>query len=157
VFQKKKTSLLQPLKDIYQYKKVNSTKALYQGFCLLWAREFIYISTISIINPLVTHQIQSQYSFQSKRSKHIVSIFGVFSCGFAAGLVSAPFQTLNVLMKDEVNKGKKITEIFKQDIIQTKSLLSNFKRLFFGAATRSCRCGGAGVLYYSWRQTIEEK
>jgi len=55
------------------------------GFFALWGRETVYVTSINVLSPLVAQ----------------VSSFGPFAVGFAAGVVSAPFQTVSAILKDE--------------------------------------------------------
>ncbi len=133
--------LLQPLFSIIQYRRENGIRLLYKGYSPLASREFIYISAISVVNPRAVHLCAN---------KDIPGWMGAFAVGFSAGMISAPLQTLNAIMKDERNKSRDLKEIFRSDVL-SKGIKNGIHRLFYGAATRSVRCGGAGILYHFWR------
>jgi hypothetical protein len=144
-----------------RYKNANGWRALYQGVSPLTLREFIYISTITVINPIVTSYATAiTREFQGGAggsAQYAAGVSSAFACGFAAGLISAPCQTINVLMKDERHKGKRLRTVFQEEVLgNSRGAWHGIKRLFFGAGTRSARCGCAGVLYYGWRQIVGE-
>jgi hypothetical protein len=85
-------------------------------------------------------------------ARHSLPALAAFGVGCSAGVLSAPCQTMNALMKSEAHRGvpmsAHISRFFEPGVMQ------GVHRLYFGALTRSVRCGGAGVLYYSYRQVF---
>jgi hypothetical protein len=190
--------LLQPLREILEYKRRHGLRALFGGFTPLLAREFIYIAAITAVNPVV-----SSWAVGNERSagaaavkgddrhRHLAVLKGglaAFSVGCTAGVLSAPCQTLNAMMKSEshrctsmstlVNERDRLLAVYTYtirlcapaDITLVEGLMlarccveqvrgffaqgwaAGVHRLYFGAMTRSVRCGGAGVLYFGYRR-----
>lgn len=79
-------------------------------------REFIYIAAITAVNPIVTKYVaeRTQSYRNSKQEtaaavgllhKHFFPALSAFGVGCTAGVLSAPCQTLNALMKSEKHRG----------------------------------------------------
>ena len=111
---------------IVTYTRAHGLHAIMRGFSMLWLRETCYIAAVTSLNPYLAERHGA------------VAAFGV---GFGAGMISAPFQTLNVLMKSEVHKSQRLVEIWKHEAIGPA-------RLWKGSFPRSTRCGFAGVLWF---------
>ncbi|EKX33125.1 hypothetical protein GUITHDRAFT_120692 [Guillardia theta CCMP2712] len=133
---------------VFCYTKTHGLRALYGGVTPLFLREFVYVFAITVANPQVTKLVEREiHAFKMERHASIFGGFGAFLIGTSAGLVTAPFQTLNALMKSEANRGQRMLHVL-QEMFQ-RGALPGINRLWYGAATRSMRTGGAGVLYYS--------
>ena len=124
------------LRDLAAYAAApGGWRALWAGFPALWARETVYIAAVTVLNPLAAARVP----------QHALAAFAV---GFGAGLVSAPLQTLNVVLKDERNRG--VPRAWAP--LLSGDWPAVVHRLFFGAASRSARTGAAGVLWYAARR-----
>jgi len=130
-----------------EYVRIHGIAALFKGVSLVTFREFIYISSITAVNPWTISKAQTLSHKESFARDGIVA----FSVGFSAGMISAPVQTLNVLSKDERNLYLPLKKIVSREI-RALPPLQAIERLFFGALIRSTRCGGAGLLYLAWRK-----
>eukprot|EP00802_Teleaulax_amphioxeia_P019525 Tamp_19764.p1 GENE.Tamp_19764~~Tamp_19764.p1 ORF type:complete len:257 (-),score=50.01 Tamp_19764:470-1198(-) len=147
----RRNPLLAPIKEIYQYAHANGIRALYAGAVPLLMRELCYITAITIANPLVTASIEKRTGGAAGTAW---GLLGAFSVGCTAGLTTAPFQTLNAVMKSESHRGVALSAILRS--MFDKGLVAGVHRLWYGAATRSLRTGGAGMLYYSYRKAFEQ-
>jgi hypothetical protein len=130
----------------------HGTRALFGGFSPLLAREFIYISAITAVNPIVTSWVGGEDG--GSRSGIARGGAAAFGVGCTAGVISAPCQTLNAVMKSEAHRHismRKHLHAFFAD-----GFAGGVQRLYFGALTRSVRCGGAGVLYFGYRKLLAE-
>ncbi|GBG26383.1 Hypothetical Protein FCC1311_026042 [Hondaea fermentalgiana] len=141
-----------PLKAMRAYQQAHGMRALYKGLSCVVLREFIYIASITVVNPYAvrySEQLTSNSSFS-----RAAETMAAFSVGFTAGMVSAPVQTVNAMMKDERNRSSGLADIVRRDLSQ--GFVGNVRRLYFGSFIRSLRCGGAGVLYHTWRTVLSE-
>eukprot|EP00051_Salpingoeca_urceolata_P009792 m.118985 g.118985 ORF g.118985 m.118985 type:complete len:302 (-) comp16449_c1_seq1:128-1033(-) len=164
--------LLQPARDIAAYSRAHGLRALYSGFFPLLAREASYIIAITAVTPLVSRQAQ-QWTFgdgsnsspsagdgTNRDSSAAVAAYvrgavASFLVGTAAGVFSAPFQTLNAMMKSEVNRGRNLPSLLTD--MFARGRVAGVQRLYFGAATRSLRTGFACVLYHSYRTLLQKQ
>ena len=145
--------LLQPLHEIVAYTKAEGVRALFGGFTPLLAREFIYISAITAVNPMVTdyvaERVTNVHRGNGQGVEALAAPLAAFGVGCTAGVLSAPCQTMNAVMKSELHRGvpmgTHLRNFFAHGPVQ------GVHRLYFGAMVRSVRCGGAGVLYFSYR------
>ena len=97
--------------EITRYARRNGVRALYQGFNALFVRELIYIGAVTVLTPYFTNRLahsrgQSDDDGSGNKAKKpaIITLDGVatgFCIGFGAGIISAPCQTINAIMKDE--------------------------------------------------------
>ena len=142
--------LLQPLKQILAYRREHGTRALYAGFTPLLGREFIYIAAITAVNPTVSSWAIGNGTAHDDHFALFRGGLAAFSVGCTAGVLSAPCQTLNAMMKTERYRCSSVATIVRGMFAQ--GWASGFHRLYFGAMTRSVRCGGAGVLYFGYRR-----
>ena len=139
--------LLTPLREIAAYTREAGAAALFGGFTPLLAREFIYIAAITAVNPIVTSYVsQRADSSAGGAGAALLPAAAAFGVGCTAGVLSAPCQTMNALMKSEKHRGVRMSEHLRR--IFGKGARQGVWRLYYGALTRSVRCGGAGVLYY---------
>ena len=139
--------LLTPLREIAAYTREAGAAALFGGFTPLLAREFIYIAAITAVNPIVTSYVsQRAESSAGGAGAALLPAAAAFGVGCTAGVLSAPCQTMNALMKSEKHRGVRMSEHLRR--IFGKGARHGVWRLYYGALTRSVRCGGAGVLYY---------
>ena len=139
--------LLTPLREIAAYTREAGAAALFGGFTPLLAREFIYIAAITAVNPIVTSYVsQRAESSAGGAGAALLPAAAAFGVGCTAGVLSAPCQTMNALMKSEKHRGVRMSEHLRR--IFRKGARQGVWRLYYGALTRSVRCGGAGVLYY---------
>ncbi len=92
------------------------------------AREFIYIAAITAVNPIVTKYVaertQSHGPSTSDESvgmlkKHSLPALSAFGVGCTAGILSAPCQTMNALMKSEKHRG-----VFKTSCSKARQTLT---------------------------------
>lgn len=139
-----RNSLLAPVQEIGNYVNKNGLRALYGGYVPLAMRELIYIGSVAVMNPLIISPTQDLPTGMGQS----------FALGYISGMLSAPFQTINVICKDETNRGIGVVKVFHEQIVQheNRRLDGMVKRLFYGAMTRSVRTGSASVLYYVWRR-----
>jgi len=146
-------SFVEPLRAINAYQKTHGMRALYKGYVPLAAREFIYIASITVVNPYIVQCCDHLWGSRANTgtANLLPGIVASFSVGFTAGMCSAPFQTVNAMMKDERNATRSLPELLNKDIF-SKGLSGSLHRLFYGAGTRSLRTGGAGLLYFTWRR-----
>ena len=142
-------TLFKPFREISAYTRANGVRALFGGFWPLLGREFCYISAITAVNPVVTAHLAADGHVSR-------GVAGAFAVGAAAGIVSAPLQTLSAMQKSETHRGDTVRVLLQRHIFGVGGLPSGINRLFFGAATRSCRTGCAGVLYYGWRKVLRD-
>lgn len=77
-------------------------------------REFIYIAAITAVNPIVTKYVSERtHAYRSSGrdeaegllEKHGLPALSAFGVGCTAGVLSAPCQTMNALMKSEKHRG----------------------------------------------------
>ena len=143
---------LRPLQEIRRYASVHGVRPLFGGFTPLLAREFIYISAVTVVNPIATTYARS------KSSSWACGAAAAFSVGMCAGLISAPLQTLNALTKDERHRSKPFSSIWRSEIAPEEGtpLGRVAQRLFYGAFVRSLRTGSANVLYFSARLLLAD-
>ena len=136
-----------PFMDVLFYAKTKGvSRLMFSGLLPLWARETIYVSAVTILNPMMTTTENS-----SSSSSLLTKCFSAFSIGFCAGMITAPIQTLNVMQKDERNVGQSIRRLVFPPPEQGGF---SIQRLFFGAGSRSFRTGAAGVLWFLSRSNI---
>eukprot|EP00290_Baffinella_frigidus_P002897 CAMPEP_0180176382 /NCGR_PEP_ID=MMETSP0986-20121125/37257_1 /TAXON_ID=697907 /ORGANISM="non described non described, Strain CCMP2293" /LENGTH=165 /DNA_ID=CAMNT_0022128989 /DNA_START=11 /DNA_END=505 /DNA_ORIENTATION=- len=102
---------LQPLVEISAYTKVHGVRALYAGAIPLLLRELCYISSITVANPIATKYLERT---SGGGGSIVQGTAAAFSVGAMAGMVSAPFQTINAMMKSEANRGKRLPSIFRE-------------------------------------------
>jgi len=152
----KRPSLLRlltaPGRDIAAYVRTNGMRALYAGTIPLILRECLYITAVTVASPVVTQRVSDYNHDASASLRMAASTAGAFTVGAAAGMASAPFQTVSAMMKSEENKGRKMDSILRQ--IFKKGLGQGLHRLWFGAATRSVRTGCASILYFQARNVF---
>ena len=71
---------------------------------------FIYIAAITAVNPIVTQYVADHTSAGRSTadgtviSRHSLPALAAFGVGCSAGLLSAPCQTMNALMKSEAHR-----------------------------------------------------
>ncbi len=141
-----------PITAIASFARQHGLAHLYKGLSPLALREFIYIASISAVNPKVV-SVLSRRSGGGALSRGAEAA-GAFAVGFSAGLISAPCQTVNAMMKDEArNSTRSLSEVVRGEVFG-RGLWPGVVRLYYGAATRSTRCGGAGLLYYLCRTAV---
>jgi hypothetical protein len=134
-----------PVVDLYHYVTQKGVRRLMlSGLLPLWARETIYVASVTILNPHLTTD--------NPNATLVEKCASAFAVGFSAGMISAPIQTLNVLQKDERNAGKSLRSLFLTPTSSENQL--NIKRLFFGSGSRSFRTGAAGVLWFLSRANV---
>ena len=114
------------LAQIKSYVQHNGVRALYQGFSALFVRELIYIASVTVLTPLCTDYWLRRRALHKEapradsnrfdacpdggpaaEGQPILTLEGFasgFSIGFSAGMISAPCQTVNAMMKDERNR-----------------------------------------------------
>ena len=142
-----------PVKEIYQYAQLHGVRALYGGAVPLLCRELCYITAITIANPLVTSWVEKPGKHGGSAHAPLFGLLGAFSVGLTAGLVTAPFQTLNAVMKSESHRGKSMRALLRD--MFGNGMAAGVHRLWYGAATRSLRTAGAGMLYFTYRKIFE--
>lgn len=145
-----------PVRAMVEYQREFGLRALYKGISFVVLREFIYIASITVINPYAV-AYSKRIVGEEKGYKRSAEALAAFSVGFSAGMVSAPVQTINAMMKDERNHSRSLAEIVKRDLIFEASeggFMATVRRLYFGSLIRSLRCAGAGVLYHTWRTVL---
>ena len=145
--------LTAPGRDIAAYVRTNGLRALYAGTLPLIGRECLYITAVTVASPIVTRKVQEYNTGASTSLTMAASTLGAFTVGAAAGMASAPFQTVSAMMKSEANKGRTIVSIWKECF--AKGALQGVHRLCFGAATRSVRTGCASILYFQARNVAD--
>jgi hypothetical protein len=134
------------------------------GFVALWLREIVYVSAVTVVTPILW------------RTKWKSPDGMAFCVGFSAGMISAPIQTLNVLMKDERNvkvyvETRKhywgnfnvrlkcwIDALFREGE-KTHTAKSSYgyhliNRMFYGSLSRSFRIGGVSILWMRCREWV---
>lgn len=129
----------QPMREIAAYTRQYGLRALFGGFTPLLAREFIYIGAITGANPVVTRSVMA--AAPAAAPGLAVGGMTAFGVGAAAGIISAPCQTLNAMMKSEVHRGESVRAVLRP--IFELGLLSAVHRLYAGArhARRSATSG----------------
>ena len=151
-------ALAAPAKQIAAYARLHGTKHLFDGFVPFFGRELTYIAAIVVVNPMVTGAISARWADAS--SAGVTATAGAFGVGWAAGWITAPFQTLSAMMKHDKNRGVNALAHLRNMFYPTPRidtaqprlhLLQGLRRLFFGAGIRSIRTGGAGILYFQAR------
>ena len=156
-----------PVRQIRAYARAHGAATLFDGFAPFFARELVYIAAIVVVNPLVTGAAAARFGSDGgpggggARGAAVASAFGV---GWAAGWITAPFQTLSALQKHDVNRGVSVPQhvrsMFYPAAGSTASAAGELnawqgmRRLFFGAGIRSIRTGCAGVLYFQARHYV---
>jgi len=129
------------LRDMAAYAaRPGGLRGLWAGFPALWARETVYIAAVTVLNPLAAERVPQP-------------ALAAFAVGFGSGFASAPLQTLNVVMKDERNRG--VRRAWAPLLAGDAATVLN--RLFYGAAARSTRTGAAGVLWYAARRLTADE
>ena len=125
------------VRDMWAYAKSSGgLRALWAGFPALWARETLYIASVTVLNPLAAASVP-------------YPPLAAFAVGFSAGMLTAPLQSVNVVCKDERNRG--VSQPWRSLFANGWSS-ATVDRLFYGAFPRSLRIGCAGVLWYFARQ-----
>jgi hypothetical protein len=122
--------------DIIRFTRKHGLKRLYGGFLPLWLREIVYVTATTVLNPYWTSLASEDVSGNCAKA---------FVLGFSAGMLSAPFQTLSVVGKDE------------RGLSMMRNVVGSPKRLFFGSLTRSIRTGMAGILWFLSRKVADEQ
>jgi len=117
---------------ILSYAQRRGARGLMKGFGMLWGRETVYIAAVTGLNPLFA-------------GRH--GVLAAFAVGFGAGMISAPLQTLNVVMKSEANVSASL-----MDVVRSERL--GVRRLWKGSLPRSLRTGLAGILWYRARSWV---
>ena len=157
-----------PVRQIRAYAAQHGAARLFDGFVPFFARELCYIAAIVVVNPLVTGAVAARWGGGSRadnggsgggRGAAVASAFGV---GWAAGWITAPFQTLSALMKHDVNHGVSVPQHMRSMFYPSIGAVAapqlnvwqGWRRLFFGAGIRSIRTGCAGVLYFQARHYV---
>ena len=120
-----------PLQSITGYLREFGVQKLYKGVSPLIGREFVYITSITVLTPYVAARTD-------------VPLVAAFSIGVCAGIASAPFQTLSAMAKDEKRVNQSLRSIFSE-VLESPNAVH---RLFYGAGTRSLRTGLAGCLWH---------
>ena len=143
------------LRDMLAYvRQPGGFRALWGGFLPLWARETVYIGAVTVLNPLAAAFASGVGSGVSVGVGPVTipapALVSSFVVGFSAGMVTAPLQTINVVLKDERNRGRARAwaPLF------SGGWRAATRRLFFGSVPRSTRTGLAGVLWYLARDVV---
>ena len=144
--------LTAPGRDIADYVRVYGVRALYGGTTPLIMRECLYIVAVTVASPLVTQEVSKLNRAGSDASRIAAATAGAFMVGAAAGMASAPFQTLSAMMKSEDYQNRSLRSINTE--IFSRGIPSGIHRLWYGAATRSVRTGCASVLYFQARNVM---
>ena len=135
------------------YTAKNGVGALFGGTVPLALREGAYVTSITIVNPIVTEYFVGRSSGEGS-SSHWKGIASAFSVGMATGLITAPLQTVSAMMKFDKNRGQTAMDLIRK--MYKPGVLQGTNRIFFGAGTRSVRIGGAGILYFEARTWMKE-
>jgi hypothetical protein len=140
---KTSSPLLRPFLEIQQYVRINGVSPLFAGTFPLMCREGMYISSITIVSPLLTVEMKRRFEGWWVGPATAVGI------GLGVGFLTAPFQTVSAMLKYDHNKGMTTTSLLRK--MFANGIMPGIDRLWYGAATRSVRIGGAGLLYYEMR------
>ena len=151
-------AVARPAREIIAYARAHGAARLADGFGPLLARECVYIAGITWVSPLASAYAAGDGDRQGRAA---AAAFGV---GVCAGLITAPFQTVSALLKHDrltptgticiAAESKTVMGVLRS--IFSPGWVPGIHRLYFGAATRSVRTGGAATLYYFARLGMEE-
>lgn len=144
--------------EIDKYQRLFGWRALFQGFLPLYCRETIYVAAITAVGPFLASKLSSGSIDAQEESMTLAGALGTFSVGTLAGVISAPMQTLNVVTKDERYRGFSLRAAFTTEIwtVENNNIFKALRRLMFGSAIRSVRCGCASTLYYIYRNIFSQ-
>jgi hypothetical protein len=132
------------------YTKQNGFRALAAGTVPLAGREALYVTSITIVNPIATAYLTADKDDSYAHWKGVMAAFGV---GLVTGMVTAPLQTLSAMLKFDKNRGKSMMDLLRN--MYAPGFIAGTNRIFFGAGTRSVRLGGAGILYFEARNRMQ--
>lgn len=146
-------ALAAPTLELAAYAQAHGMRALYGGMVALYLRELTYMAAITAVNPIVTAELSKPRPGEDPARGFWRGFGGSLAVGGAAGIASAPFQTVNAMAKSEENRGTSSIALLRR-IFRERGLAGGWHRLYYGAATRSVRTALISSVYYSWRKAF---